>query len=128
VPYNIFRLFLVHKISIYAYIYEIRKKKWKKEKRKGVSLQLGRGGFWPSRGAGARACGQAAQLGPPVGNDMGIAPWARAHVPARRGDDVRGMGGGGRADRSRPLVRFRGGSPSRSQFRVVGKVAKHGWG
>jgi hypothetical protein len=34
VPYNLFRLFLVHKISIYVYIYiyENRKKKWKKEK------------------------------------------------------------------------------------------------
>jgi hypothetical protein len=34
VPYNLFRLFLVHKISIYVYIYENRKKKWKKEKEK----------------------------------------------------------------------------------------------
>jgi hypothetical protein len=37
-PYNLFRLFLVHKISIYEYIYiyENREKKWEKEKRKGI--------------------------------------------------------------------------------------------
>jgi hypothetical protein len=34
VPYNFFKLFLVHKISTYEYIYENRKKKWKKEKEK----------------------------------------------------------------------------------------------
>jgi hypothetical protein len=34
VPYDLFKLFLVHKISIYKYIYENGKKKWKKEKEK----------------------------------------------------------------------------------------------
>jgi hypothetical protein len=34
VPYNLFRLFLVHKISIYAYVYENRKKKWKRKKKR----------------------------------------------------------------------------------------------
>jgi hypothetical protein len=36
VPYNLFKLFLVHKISVYKYIYENGKKNWKKEKRKGI--------------------------------------------------------------------------------------------
>jgi hypothetical protein len=34
VPYNLFRLFLVHKISIYAFLYENRKRKRGKEKGK----------------------------------------------------------------------------------------------
>jgi hypothetical protein len=63
-----------------------------------------------------------------AGDGAGMAPWAWAHASARRGGDgVRGDDGG-RTDRSRPPVRLRGGSPSRSQFRVVGEVAKHGWG
>jgi hypothetical protein len=63
-------------------------------KRKGGFLLTGPGGFWPSRArARARTCGPA---GPPVGNDAGTMPWARAHVPARRGgDDVRGDDRGG---------------------------------
>jgi hypothetical protein len=36
VPYNLFKLFLVHKISVYKYIYENGKNNWKKEKRKGI--------------------------------------------------------------------------------------------
>jgi hypothetical protein len=38
VPYNLFRLFLVHKISIHAFIYENSKRKRRKGKRKR--------GFW----------------------------------------------------------------------------------
>jgi hypothetical protein len=34
VPYNLFKLFLVHKIAAYKYIYENRKRKWEKEKEK----------------------------------------------------------------------------------------------
>jgi hypothetical protein len=33
VPYNLFRLFLVHKISIYIHIYKNRKRKRKKKKK-----------------------------------------------------------------------------------------------
>jgi hypothetical protein len=36
VPYNLFKLFFVHKISAYKYIYENGKKKWEKEKEKGI--------------------------------------------------------------------------------------------
>jgi hypothetical protein len=56
-----------------------------KGKRKGFSLLAGPGGFRPSR---ARAGGP---VGPPTGNRARSAPWARAHLPARRGaDGVRG--------------------------------------
>jgi hypothetical protein len=34
VPYNLFKLFLVHKISAYKYIYENGEKKWEKKRRK----------------------------------------------------------------------------------------------
>jgi hypothetical protein len=34
VPYSLFKLFLVHKISVYNYIYENGKKKWEKKKRR----------------------------------------------------------------------------------------------
>jgi hypothetical protein len=64
VPYNLFKLFLVHKISVneYIYIYENKKKKWKKEKKKRDSHLAGPGGrFWPSR---VRACARAWAGGP----------------------------------------------------------------
>jgi hypothetical protein len=56
VPYKLFKLFLVHKISAYKYIYENGKKKWEKEKKKRDSRLTGPGGFWPGR---ARAHGVA---------------------------------------------------------------------
>jgi hypothetical protein len=34
VPYNLFGLFLVHKILAYRYIYENGKKKWKNKRRR----------------------------------------------------------------------------------------------
>jgi hypothetical protein len=55
VPYNLFKQFLVHKISVYKYIYENRKKKWKKEKEKEFSASWAGGDFGPeSAGAGRR--------------------------------------------------------------------------
>jgi hypothetical protein len=48
VPYNLFRLFLVHKISIYEYIYmKIGKRNGKRKKKRNSQL-TGPGGFWPS--------------------------------------------------------------------------------
>jgi hypothetical protein len=50
VPYNLFKLFLVHKISaykyiyIYIYIYENGKKKWEKKKEKGIHARWAGGG------------------------------------------------------------------------------------
>jgi hypothetical protein len=56
VSYNLFRLFLVHKISIYAFIYENRKIKMEKRKKeKGSRLAGSRGEFDPAEGARARA-------------------------------------------------------------------------
>jgi hypothetical protein len=53
VPYNLFKLFLVHKISVYKYIYENGKKKWKKEKGKEFSASWAGGDFSPaSEGTG----------------------------------------------------------------------------
>jgi hypothetical protein len=81
VPYNLFRLFLVHKISIYVYIYINRKRK--EEKRKGISsASWVKGDFGPAECARARPGGP---LGPPAGNDMGTASWAWAHVPEEGG-------------------------------------------
>jgi hypothetical protein len=60
VPYNLFGLFLVHKISIYAYVYENRKKEMEKGKIKGFSLLTGPWGFRPSWGACARQAAQPA--------------------------------------------------------------------
>jgi hypothetical protein len=58
--YNLFRLFLVHKISIYIHIYKNRKRKRKKKKEKGFPQLAGRGGgIRPSR---ARAAAQAGGL------------------------------------------------------------------
>jgi hypothetical protein len=86
VPYNLFRLFLVHKTSIYIHIY-IMEKKRTKEKDKEFSVSWAQGGIWPSRGAR----GQAAHLACQRGNGAGTAPWAWAHVPeGGGGDGVRG--------------------------------------
>jgi hypothetical protein len=83
VPYNLFKIFLVYKISVNEYIYENRKKKWKKGKKKRDSQLAGPGGrFRPSR---ARACAQTragGPPGPPVGERhgdgvMGVGPRAR---------------------------------------------------
>jgi hypothetical protein len=59
VPYNLFKLFLVHKISAYNYIYENGKKKWENKKKR-VFLLAGSGGdFGPPGRERAR---QAAHL------------------------------------------------------------------
>jgi hypothetical protein len=44
VPYNLFKLLLVHKISAYKYIYENGKKKWEKKKERDFLLAAPRGG------------------------------------------------------------------------------------
>jgi hypothetical protein len=88
VPYNLFRLFLVHKISIYVYIYMKIGKRNGKRKKKRNSLLTGPGGrFWPSER------GQAAQPAHGGAERRERAPLAWAHVPAR--------GGGGNGVRGR---------------------------
>jgi hypothetical protein len=100
VPYNLFKLFLVHKISVneYIYIYENRKKKWKKEKEKGFSASWAGGRFWPSR---ARACARAragGPLGPPVGERCGDGVVGVG--PRARGRGLTAWSGDGGANRS----------------------------
>jgi hypothetical protein len=58
VPYNLFKLFLVHKISAYNYIYENGKKKWEKKKEREFLLAGPRGDFGPPGRERARARGR----------------------------------------------------------------------
>jgi hypothetical protein len=100
VPYNLFKLFLVHKISIYEYTYENTKKKWKKEKEKEFQANWA-GGILAQRARGRVAGGP---LGPPAGEQcrdgVGAAPWARAHVQeGGEADDIRRRGEPIRLDR-----------------------------
>jgi hypothetical protein len=88
VPYNLFKLFLVHKISSYKYIYIYENRKWEKEK--GFLSYLGRGEFLNQPGAGARAAAWAGgPHGPPVGETAwgrrgdGVVAWA--HMPEEGG-------------------------------------------
>jgi hypothetical protein len=85
VSYNLFKLFLVHKISAYNYICENGKKKWEKEKEK--EFQVNRaGGISAWSGAGARAV--AANWAQTAHEERGTARWtlwARAHAPEKGG-------------------------------------------
>jgi hypothetical protein len=90
VPYNLFRLFLVHKISIYAFIYNNRKIKRRKGKR--VLDSWARGGFRPSRARARGATAEWAQAAHKEGERRGRTPWARSHSPERGwADGVRGL-------------------------------------
>jgi hypothetical protein len=70
VPYNLFRLFLVHKISAHKYIYENGEKKWEKKKKKEFPASWAGGGggdFGPPRRERARGracCGGTARIIP----------------------------------------------------------------
>jgi hypothetical protein len=75
------------------YIYENRKKKWKKEKEKEFSASWAGGEFRPSE----HGRGQATQPAHGGAERRGQTPWVRAHASAR---------GGGRTGRARPPVRF----------------------
>jgi hypothetical protein len=82
VPYNLFKLFLVHKISVNEYIYENRKKKWKKEKEKGFLASWVGGEISAQPSAGVRAGAGRRPPGPPVGEwrgdgAVGVGPHAR---------------------------------------------------
>jgi hypothetical protein len=97
-PIIYFRLFLVHKISAYKYIYENGEKKWEKKKKKGFPASwAGGGGFRPTRRerARGRACGL---VGPAARErQRGTAPWRGAHTPERGGwlTALMAMEGGG---------------------------------
>ena len=130
-PNNLFKLFLVHKISAYKYIWENGKKKWEKKKKKDfLSLWAGGGGdfrpTWARALARARLAAQLAQL---CGETAGDGAEARAHQPGREegADGVGDNGGGEGLDRGRPAVRIRGGSPPSVRFCDREAVAEHEW-
>jgi hypothetical protein len=94
VPYNLFRLYLVHKISIYAFYMKIGKEKEEKKKGKGIlDSWAGGGDFGPDeRGRVAPR-----QNGP--------------RRPTRRGDGAADTVGAGPRDRERR----RGGNSVRGE-------------
>jgi hypothetical protein len=92
VPYNLFKLFLVHKISAYKYICENGKKKREKEKEK--EFQVNRAGG-VSAWSGARCRGQMGPVGPRGAKD-GVADTVGAGPRAREGGGRRRQGGGRR--------------------------------
>jgi hypothetical protein len=127
VPYNLFKLFLVHKISAYIYIWE---KEMGKEKEKGFPACWARGRFWPIR-ARARGCGRGRQPTRPISEETAWdGAMARAHTSARGG----GVNGaerateGGKPTEARPPVKSRGGSLPWVRFCGGGEVARHGRG
>jgi hypothetical protein len=67
-----------------------------KRKREGISLLTGPGGI-SAQPEHARARPRDKRPSQPTegGNDAGTAPWVWAHVPARRGNGVRGVVTGG---------------------------------
>jgi hypothetical protein len=89
VPYNLFRLFLVHKISINAFIYKNRKRKRRKGKR--VLDSWARGGFRPSRAWARGAAVEWAQAAHEEGERRGRTPWAWAYSLERGADGVGGL-------------------------------------
>jgi hypothetical protein len=102
VPYNLFKLFLVHKISAYIYIYIYIKmgKRNGKKKNKRDSKLTGPGGILAR--LGARRHGRLGPDGPRGAVTARQTPWARAHAPEREGGDgVRGGGGRSAAGENR---------------------------
>jgi hypothetical protein len=80
VPYNFFKLFLVHKISAYKYIYENGEKK----KRKGFSASRAGGFFGPAGRERTRdRVGRQPTWPTSGGHGVGTAPW---HGPTCRGE------------------------------------------
>jgi hypothetical protein len=127
VPYNLFRLFLVHKISAYKYIYENGEKKWKKKKRKDFPASLAGGEFRPTRRERAHAGVLAAQLAQLCGATTSWRGPARQREGGADGVDGteeggldRGPAGGESRDGSPPWVRFFGGEAVAKHGRVKG--------
>jgi hypothetical protein len=122
VPYNLFKLFLVHKISAYNSIYENGKINEKKKKKR-VFLLAGPGGFWPTR-AQALARGHVRRPSWPnsEGDGGGWRRGAGPHVSEGRGLNGAGQRRRGEVDRSSTA----GEIPRR--FSVVGPVPWRGSG
>jgi hypothetical protein len=128
-PNNLFKLFLVHKISVYKYIWKNGKKKWEKKKKKDF-LSLWAGGVFGPPGRGrSRERGWRPSWPSCVGETAGDSVEARAHQPRREegADGVGDNGGGEGLDRGRPAVRIRGGSPPPVRFCDREAVAEHEW-
>jgi hypothetical protein len=84
VPYNLFELFLVHKILAYKYIYENGEKKWQKKKKKEFPASWARGEISAHLGASARARAHLRPSWPScVGATAGNCAVARARMPER---------------------------------------------
>jgi hypothetical protein len=116
--------FLVHKISIYKYIYEIRKKKWKKEKEREFSASWA-GGMSAQR-ARARAGSPAGPRRSGVARADAVGAGPRISV-RRGGNDVERATEGG--DRSGSTIgEVRGSSLMGARFCDKGVVARHGRG
>jgi hypothetical protein len=119
VPYNLFRLFLVHKISAYKYIYENGEKKWEKKKKKEFPTSWAGGNFGPPRPERARARLRPSCVGATAGNGT----VARARMP-ERGRGLTALtateGGGFRPESGRRRI------PRR--FSAVGPVLRRGSG
>jgi hypothetical protein len=129
-PTNLFKLFFVHKISAYKYIWENGIKKMGKEKEKGFPFPVGRGGFSAHLGAGARAGEAGGPAGPAVrGRQRGT---ARRRGPTSQGEG-RGLTAlaiteGERGSTGvRPAVGIHGGSPPSVRFCDGEAVAEHEW-
>jgi hypothetical protein len=128
VPYNLFRLFLVHKILASKYICENGKKKREKKKRRNFPTSWAGGGDFGPDGASARRRARFRPTWPSrAGQRRGNGAAARARTPERGGRTAltarregreldRGPVGGEPRGGSLPSVRFCGGET----------VAKHG--
>jgi hypothetical protein len=124
VPYNLFKLFLVHKISVYKYIYVKMGKRIGKRKKKKNSQLAGRGDFGPvSAGVGRRpsrpteerrGMGGRHGRGPMRQREEGVTAWSGRW---RGGEPVGSTAG-----------EVRGGSPLGARFCDEGVVARHGRG
>jgi hypothetical protein len=124
VPYNLFRLFLVHKILASKYICEIGKKKREKKKKFPASRA---GGEISAHQARARARARLRPSWPScAGRRRGTAPW-RGPACQREGgaDGVDGTEEGG-LDRGPAGGESRAGSPPWVRFFGGEVVAKHG--
>jgi hypothetical protein len=126
VPYNLFKLFLVHKISAYKYICENGKKKWKKEKEKEFQVNRAGGDFGlVSRGrVASRPNGPSrpTRSGGRHGGRRGRGPTRqRGRGETVSGGRRRAVRGGGEPIAGEPD----GGSSPVVRFWVDGVVAKH---
>jgi hypothetical protein len=127
VPYNLFKLFLVHKISAYKYIYiyENGKNKWEKKKKREFLL-AGPGVILAHPDASARGRRPTRPISRETAGNDAVA-WA--HTSARGGvNGAEQATEGGKLTGARPPVISRDGSPPWVRFYGGGAVARYGRG